>query len=127
MTAEIIRPAFKGSIRQAPTLVEEGFSFGRQALGAALARTPHARIGEALRRLSATGQTHTADMANQLIGRALAFPLPDGRPHPEYVALAVKELASVPSELPASFRHASSAARALMELAFPETTTPGAA
>jgi hypothetical protein len=105
------------TLRPAPALVVDN------------ANTPHRRLADALRRLSATGLDHTADMALGLSSRAMKFPLPDGRPHPEYVALAMKELASVPSELPSSYRHACSAARALMELAFPEVqpTQNGAA
>lgn len=93
------------------------------------ASTPHRIFRESMRRLSDTGLEHTATMALASFERALKFPLPDGRPHPDYVALAMKELASVPSELPSSYRHACSAARALMELAFPEVqpTQNGAA
>lgn len=87
------------------------------------ANTPHRRFADAIRRLGDTGHEHTADMAHRLFARACQFPLPDGRPHPEYVALALKELLGVPSELAAPYRHASAAARAVFEIAFPEFHT----
>lgn len=127
MTDNVIafrRPTFTEAVRVAPPFPAESptsFAVPPSLDAAEVARSasPHRRIGDSLRRLGETGHAHTRDMVHQMLGRAFAFPLPDGRPHPEYVALAVKELASVPSENRPAFRHARDIARELHELAFP--------
>jgi hypothetical protein len=91
---------------------------------AVVTATPHRIFRQSIASLALAGQEASADMAAKMAERALRFPLADGRPHPEHVALAMKELQSVPSELAAPYRHARAAAKALFDLAFPDTIPP---